>query len=353
MHKLEIKWEMHIPPLEPKDWYLWKKPDLCANNLEGLLHWPQGTIGILEEAFKHRLPRFKGWKREGEWTDEARAALKKASEVYKRGVLCEGEQRSALKGSYPVEVPLHPKEAGFDLGKYDDHFLIVDAGLKHHWPIPSSALVLSINEQTKILESVQKIINSFHSSSKQGPWIIAGGGVLSDTAAFAASLLGQEFTLIPTTLLSMVDACVGGKTGVNFSPYGKNQLGHFAFPNKVITWPGWINTLSDRDLRSGISEAIKHALLQKPELLSRIESSSLSGDFSEILADLIEVKAKVVAKDPTENGERATLNLGHTLAHALEGVSHRSNPSNFILHGEAVGVGLLFCSILSNKMGIF
>ena len=85
---------------------------------------------------------------------------------------------------------------------------------------------------------------------------IIGGGILGDMGAFACALRGLPFTLIPTTLLGMADACIGGKTGVNFNPYGKNQLGRFAFPSRVVLFPGWLSTLSERDYLSGVAECV-------------------------------------------------------------------------------------------------
>jgi 3-dehydroquinate synthase len=155
----------------------------------------------------------------------------------------------------------------------------------------------------------------------------------------------------------MVDACVGGKTGVNFPPYGKNQLGAFAFPHKVTIDPAWLTTLESRDILAGGAECLKHAILAgKPDLMTGLTTALQQQNLTTLAAYLptmVQIKADIVAKDPTEQGIRATLNLGHTLAHALEAVSHGSGnpPDQTIHHGEAVALGLYFATILSERAG--
>jgi 3-dehydroquinate synthase len=153
----------------------------------------------------------------------------------------------------------------------------------------------------------------------------------------------------------MADACVGGKSGVNFPPYGKNQVGLFYFPSAVRTWPGWLKTLPERELRAGGVECLKHAMLigdarlghRLAEALGRADASALAP----LLPEVVKVKADVVAADPGENGQRAILNFGHTLGHALEGLSQeRTQGVTTLLHGEAVAVGIAFALTLSRRV---
>jgi 3-dehydroquinate synthase len=189
-----------------------------------------------------------------------------------------------------------------------------------------------------------------------------GGGALTDLAGFAAStyLRGIKLILIPTTLLGQVDAAIGGKTGINL-PAGKNLAGSFYFPSVVIVDPGVLSTLSPRDFRSGLGEIIKYALIEdavseKTEYrrgprslwsLLRDADGQIEGDvLLGIINSCIRMKLAVVAKDPHEAGLRRCLNLGHTLAHAIEKVSQFKYS-----HGEAVAIGCVFACRLAERMG--
>ena len=177
-----------------------------------------------------------------------------------------------------------------------------------------------------------------------------GGGAVTDLAGFAAAsyLRGVAYYSVPTTLLGMVDAAVGGKTGVNL-PEGKNLVGAFWPPRHVWADVATLATLPPATFREGAAEAYKHGLIADPSLLSRV----LSPDFApgqatlpHTIADAIAVKAGVVTRDLTEQNERAYLNFGHTLAHALEAVTHQAVP-----HGEAVGYGMHYAALLSRELG--
>ncbi len=177
-----------------------------------------------------------------------------------------------------------------------------------------------------------------------------GGGALTDLAGFAAAsyLRGVAYYAAPTTLLGMVDAAVGGKTGVNL-PEGKNLVGAFWPPRHVWADVDTLATLPPATFREGAAEIFKHGLIADPSLLGRV----LSPDFSphsfalpQVIADAVAVKAGVVTRDLTEQGERAYLNFGHTLAHALEGVTQQATP-----HGDAVGYGMHYAALLSREMG--
>ncbi|PTA67312.1 3-dehydroquinate synthase [Deinococcus arcticus] len=185
---------------------------------------------------------------------------------------------------------------------------------------------------------------------RDGAVLGLGGGAATDLAGFAAAsyLRGVAFYTAPTTLLGMVDAAVGGKTGVNL-PEGKNLVGAFWPPQAVWCDTETLTTLPPAVFREGAAEAYKHGLMADPSLLPRV----LAPDFrpggpglEATLADAIAVKAGVVTRDLTEQGERAFLNFGHTLAHALEAVTHHALP-----HGQAVGYGMHYAARLSRALG--
>ena len=177
-----------------------------------------------------------------------------------------------------------------------------------------------------------------------------GGGAATDLAGFVAAsyLRGVAFYTMPTTLLGMVDAAVGGKTGVNL-PEGKNLVGAFWPPKAVWCDTDTLATLPPAVFREGAAEAFKHGLIADPSLLGRVldpEFRPHGALLESTLADAIAVKAGVVSRDLTERGERAFLNFGHTLAHALEGVTGQATA-----HGEAVGYGMHYAARLSRALG--
>ena len=179
-----------------------------------------------------------------------------------------------------------------------------------------------------------------------------GGGVVSDLAGFVAAsfMRGVPFYACPTSLLAMVDASVGGKTGLNL-PEGKNLVGAFWQPQAVFADVATLRSLPEREFRVGAVESFKHGLLADPELLNFVHDDTFRPDGSaENLAEhvyrSVSVKANVVAADVHERGRRAHLNLGHTLAHALEAHTHHR-----LSHGDAVAYGLLFAAELSALRG--
>lgn len=183
--------------------------------------------------------------------------------------------------------------------------------------------------------------------------VALGGGVVSDLAGFVAAtyMRGIDFWVVPTTLLAMVDAAVGGKTAMNL-PEGKNLAGAFWQPRAVLADVGTLRTLPEREFRLGAVEAFKHGLIADPTLLEIPGDPAFApaGDDSVLIdrvARSVRVKAEVVAADEREQGRRAHLNLGHTLAHALEGVTDHALP-----HGDAVAYGLLFAAVLGRARGL-
>lgn len=185
---------------------------------------------------------------------------------------------------------------------------------------------------------------------RDGAVVGLGGGAATDLAGFVAAsyLRGVAFYTLPTTLLGMVDAAVGGKTGVNL-PEGKNLVGAFWPPTAVWCDTDTLETLPTEVFREGAAEAFKHGLIQDPSLLPRVLAPEFRPGgalLADTIADAIAVKAGVVTRDLTERGERAFLNFGHTLAHALEGVTHHAVP-----HGEAVGYGMHYAARVSRALG--
>ncbi len=191
----------------------------------------------------------------------------------------------------------------------------------------------------------------------RGVTIIAlGGGVIGDLAGFAAAvtLRGLPFVQIPTTLLAQVDSSVGGKTGIN-SPHGKNLIGAFYQPKLVLADLETLETLPDRQRRAGYAEVVKYGLIDDPaffEWLYTAGGQVLAGDpeaMARAVATSCRSKARIVAADERESGQRALLNFGHTFAHALE---TETGYGDRLLHGEAVAIGMVLAHRLSERLGV-
>ena len=168
-----------------------------------------------------------------------------------------------------------------------------------------------------------------------------GGGVIGDMGGFCASTYkrGIDFIQIPTSLLAMVDASIGGKLGINFNVL-KNQIGIFSYPKTVLINPLFLETLPDNQLKSGFAEVVKHALISDRNLWNRLRNTSFEEqNWEEIIETSIQIKNKIVLSDPLEKGERKQLNFGHTFGHAIE--SYYLEKGTSILHGEAVFMGIL------------
>jgi len=176
-----------------------------------------------------------------------------------------------------------------------------------------------------------------------------GGGVVTDMGGFAASTYkrGIDFIHIPTTLLSQVDASVGGKTGIDMDNV-KNIIGTFTQPQAVFISTKFLETLDERQVASGFSEIIKHGLIQDKSLYELCKSVDLSDLDLSIIHRSVEIKNNVITQDPTEKGLRKILNFGHTIGHAIEGYS-LFNDKDPLLHGEAIGIGMICEAWLSHK----
>ncbi|MDQ3050478.1 MAG: 3-dehydroquinate synthase [Bacteroidota bacterium] len=188
-----------------------------------------------------------------------------------------------------------------------------------------------------------------------------GGGMISDLGGFVASTYkrGIRFINIPTSLLGMVDASAGGKTGVDLNHY-KNMIGTFSFPEKVIIDPVFLNTLPEKEWKNGMAEMLKHGLIADTEIWSSLKdqvkensgdviNATLKKSIISILEKAVSVKATIVAADPFEKKERLYLNFGHTIGHALEtfSLAHDHIP---LSHGEAIATGMICESFISGKI---
>lgn len=175
-----------------------------------------------------------------------------------------------------------------------------------------------------------------------------GGGIVSDTAGFAAAtfLRGIPCYNLPTTLLAMVDAAVGGKTGVNL-PQGKNLVGAFSQPKKVWVDLSYLDTLPEAEWHNGLGEIVKYGCIASEDLFERLTRPNWKEELSQIVFDCLRIKQEVVETDLRDNGLRQILNFGHTLGHAVEKVSGYTLP-----HGAAVGVGMVLITEFSEERGL-
>ncbi len=210
-------------------------------------------------------------------------------------------------------------------------------------------LVLPAGEPHKTLDTVRLIYDACltHGLDRAGLLVAVGGGVIGDMVGFAAAtyLRGVRWANVPTTLLAMVDASLGGKTGVDL-PQGKNLVGAFHPPALVISDPLTLATLPPRETAAGLAEVIKHGLIGDAELFTALETGPAFGNLEQ-LERAIRVKIRVVEADPFERGQRAALNLGHTIGHGVEAASEFA-----FLHGEAVAIGLSAEAHLAERLGL-
>ncbi|PIF01245.1 MAG: 3-dehydroquinate synthase [Maribacter sp.] len=178
-----------------------------------------------------------------------------------------------------------------------------------------------------------------------------GGGVVTDLGGFVASTYkrGIDFINIPTTLLSMVDASVGGKTGVDLGAL-KNQIGVINQPKMVLISTPFLETLEDRQMQSGFAEMLKHGLIQDPSYWEELKALRNLKAIGEHIYTSVSIKNKIVLEDPTERHLRKILNFGHTLGHAVESYFLENDDKETLLHGEAIAVGMVLEAYLSNKL---
>ncbi len=220
------------------------------------------------------------------------------------------------------------------------------------------ACILPDGEKYKNWQTLQLIFDKLleASYSRDSSLVALGGGVIGDMTGFAASAYqrGIHFIQIPTTLLAQVDSSVGGKTAINH-PLGKNMIGAFYQPDAVYIQISSLNTLPQREFSSGLAEVIKYGCLDDYDFFCSLESNIKNimtlepNTLKDAIQKCCEIKAKIVAEDETERtGRRALLNFGHTFGHAIESKQQYKG----LLHGEAIGIGMLMATKLSIQLGL-
>ena len=247
-------------------------------------------------------------------------------------------------------VVADPRVAKLHLGEL--RVALAAAGITaDYYVTPEGEAAKTFPELEKLLEAI------LLTAPERSTTLLAfGGGVVGDLTGFAAAILlrGVPFIQMPTTLLSQVDSSVGGKTGIN-SRHGKNLVGAFHQPKLVLADIDLLSTLSPRQLASGYGEVMKYGLIDDPHFFAWLErhgKALLDGDFEarkQAVHHSVCAKARIVASDERESGQRALLNLGHTFGHALEA---ETGFSDTLLHGESVALGCLMAFDLSVRLGL-
>ena len=265
--------------------------------------------------------------------------------------------------SYEIEIGQNYQEALFEMAQGRERIAIIfSETMKENIPNfdfqGAEAFYFGIpdGEAGKSVRTLELIWNWLGAAgfTRSDLVIGIGGGAVTDLAGFAAAswLRGLDWVAIPTTVAGMVDAAVGGKTGIN-SDYGKNLIGAFHSPIKVIVDMAWLDTLSDRDFAAGLAEVVKCGFISDGQILALIENLSLSeirGSkplTQELIERAVQVKADVVSGDFKESFNREILNYGHTFGHAVEIHSQYS-----LRHGECVSIGMAFIAHLSFDSGL-
>ncbi len=242
-----------------------------------------------------------------------------------------------------VSILTNPKVAGLHL-----HTLLARVKAKEVYVI-----TIPDGEQYKTLETIEFILDRMfdHRLNRKSLLIAFGGGVIGDMGGFSASLYnrGIDFIQIPTTLLSQVDASVGGKTGIN-NRFGKNLIGAFHQPRAVYIDPNFLNTLPSREFGAGVAEIVKMAVTFNAPFFEWLENNDLrEGDnLQYALQKAVETKAAVVEEDEKEQGLRAALNYGHTFGHVIENETKYET----YLHGESVAIGMVMANMLACEVGL-
>ncbi len=242
-----------------------------------------------------------------------------------------------------VAIITNPKVAGLHLA-----YLLSKLSAKEIYII-----TVPDGEAYKNQASVELILESLfnHKFNRNSLLIAFGGGVIGDMCGYVASIYerGIDFIQIPTTLLSQVDASVGGKTGMN-NHFGKNLIGAFYQPKAVYIDPHFLTTLPKREFGAGVAEIVKMAVTFNDTFFSFLESADLSDNLTlqEAIKEAVATKARVVSEDEKERGIRAALNYGHTFAHVIENETAYKR----YLHGEAVAIGMVMANRLALSLGL-
>ena len=248
-------------------------------------------------------------------------------------------------------------------GYYSTFYILVDEHTKKHClpifnskiDLPYKLITIPSGENHKNLETCVYVWNELSKlkADRKSVLINIGGGMVTDIGGFIASTYkrGIDFINISTSLLGMVDASVGGKTGIDFNGL-KNQIGLFSNPKMVVIDTNYLKTLPKRELISGMAEIIKYGLSYDADLYNSIKKFKPieNFDLSELIHRSIEIKNEIVIKDPKEQNLRKILNYGHTIGHAIETHFLQSNTKNTLTHGEAIAIGLICECYISSEL---
>lgn len=244
--------------------------------------------------------------------------------------------------------------------QYSKIVVIADNNTKRHcYPIlkaflpKHSVITVSSGEAHKTLATCGVIWEAMTKEEldRHALVINVGGGVIGDMGGFCAAVYkrGIDFIQVPTTLLSQVDASVGGKLGIDFQGF-KNHLGVFNIPKSVLIDPVFLKTLPEREIRSGFAEVIKHCLIADGAKWEEIRAKDFEQqNWPDLITHSVKIKQQVVDQDPTEKGLRKILNFGHTLGHAVETCFLNKPANQRLFHGEAIAVGMIMEAYLSFK----
>lgn len=214
--------------------------------------------------------------------------------------------------------------------------------------IPAGEIHKNLNTCTKVWAAITE-----KAFDRRGLVLNLGGGVIGDMGGFIAGTYkrGIDFIQIPTTLLSQVDASVGGKLGIDFQGF-KNHIGLFREPQAVVIWPPFLETLPEREILSGMAEVIKHHIIADADAWNILKTiiGIQELDFEALIRHSIEIKSQIVEADPFEKGIRKALNFGHTIGHAVE--SYFLESETPLLHGEAIAIGMIAESWIARETGL-
>lgn len=282
-----------------------------------------------------------------------------AIDTGKHEVVVTGDIKGALNGLFE-SGPLSDNSSCFVLADKNTAAYCYPL-IKSFFPSGAGLIVIEGGEDHKNLQTCEFVWNHLlnNHADRKSVLLNLGGGVVTDIGGFVASAYkrGIKFVNIPTSLLAMVDASCGGKTGVDLSNF-KNMIGTFAFPETVFVDPAFLNTLPDKEWRSGMAEMYKHALLDSTSQWNTMKNIAVDAShpisdkskalIGEQIYSSIKYKAKIVASDPYEINERKYLNFGHTIGHAVETTLLNKN-DHTISHGEAITIGMICELFISNS----
>jgi 3-dehydroquinate synthase len=252
-----------------------------------------------------------------------------------------------------------------EVASHSATFILCDSNTNEHCvsflletiPALNNVPIIEIpeGEESKSLEIVGQLYEELlhHNADRQSLLLNVGGGVISDIGGFVASTFkrGIDFINIPTTVMAQVDAAMGGKCGIDLMSV-KNAVGLFSWPKSVLVFTGFLNTLPEKELKSGFAEMLKHALIADAEYweaLSHVDPKD-AAHIAVFVKRSNEIKSEITREDPHERSVRKKLNYGHTVGHAIE--SFFLSKSDLITHGNAVGWGIIIENRIANKLGL-